>query len=257
MELTASDALAGLPSGLRDDLLNAFGEIVSNYRERRWEPSELNGGKLCEAVFTVVDGYLAGDKYPPRATKPSRFPQACLALEQKYAGVPESRSPRVLIPRVLIGLYDIRNNRGVGHAGADVDPNPMDAMFVLHASKWLVAELVRLLHALSTDEASEIVDVLVERELPWVWTDGDKKRLLRLGLTWKQQTLVMLLTETGEVAEDDLRGWLDHPSATNFRKNVLRALHKVRQVEYDSDRRTVRLLPPGVAAAEVLVGQSS
>ncbi|MBB3083292.1 hypothetical protein [Geodermatophilus sabuli] len=47
---------------------------------------------------------------------------------------------------MMIGLYDIRNNRGVGHAGADVDPNHMDATVVLYQSKWLVAELVRLLH---------------------------------------------------------------------------------------------------------------
>ena len=253
MGLAPADALSVLPVGLRDDLLDAFREIVTNYREHRWEPSELNGGKLCEAVFTIVDGYLDGGSYPPRAKKPSRFPQACLALEQKYASVPDSRSPRILVPRMMMGLYDIRNNRGVGHAGADVDPNHMDATFVLYASKWLVAELVRLLHTLTTQEATEVVDTLVEREIAWIWSGEGKKRLLRLGMTWKQQTLVMLLPETGEVAEADLFGWLEHRSIASFRKDVLRPLHKLRQIEYDVDSRTVRLLPPGVAAAEALI----
>jgi hypothetical protein len=253
MGLAPADALSVLPSGLRDDLLDAFREIVTNYREHRWEASELNGGKLCEAVFTIVEGYLDSGKHASRAKKPSRFPQACLALEQKYASVPNSRSPRILIPRVMIGLYDIRNNRGVGHSGADVDPNHMDATFVLYASKWLVAELVRLLHTLTTEEAAVVVDALVERENPWIWSEDGKKRLLRLGMTWKQQTLVMLLSETGEVAEDDLFRWLEHPSLPGFRKDVLRPLHKVRQIEYDADTRTVRLLPPGVGAAEALL----
>jgi hypothetical protein len=253
MPLSPADALSNLPAGLRDDLLSAFREIVTNYREHRWEPSELNGGKLCEAVFTIVDGYLDSGNYAPRAKKPPRFPQACLALEQKYASVPNSRSPRILVPRMMVGLYDIRNNRGVGHSGAEVDPNHMDATFVLYASKWLVAELVRLLHTLTTEEAYAIVEALVEREIPWVWSEEDKKRLLRLGMTWKQQTLVMLLTETAEVAEADLLRWLEHPSIGNFRKDVLRPLHKVRQVEYDVDKRMVRLLPPGVAAAEALL----
>jgi hypothetical protein len=154
---------------------------------------------------------------------------------------------------MMVGLYDIRNNRGVGHSGAEVDPNRMDATFVLYASKWLVAELVRLLHTLTTEEATAIVDALVEREIPWVWHEEDKKRLLRLGMTWKQQTLVMLLSEATEVAEADLLQWLEHPNIANFRKDVLRPLHKLRQVEYDVDKRTVRLLPPGVAAAEALL----
>lgn len=257
MGLAPEDAFSVLPSTLRDDLLDAFNEIVKNYREHKWEPSELNGGKLCEAVYTIVVGWLEGGKYPARAKKPNRFPQTCLALEQKYAQVPDSRSPRILIPRMMVGLYDIRNNRGVGHAGADVDPNHMDATVVLYTAKWLVAELVRLLHTLHIDEATALVDGLIEREVAWVWTRGDKKRVLRTGMTWKQQTLVLLLTEAGEVSEADLFRWLEHPGLPSFRKDVLKGLHKARLVEYDVDKRTVVLLPPGVTAAEELVQQEA
>jgi hypothetical protein len=257
MGLAPEDAFSILPSTLRDDLLAAFNDIVQNYREHRWEPSALNGGKLCEAVFTVVKGYLDGGSYPARAKKPRQFPQACWELEKKYAHVPDSRSPRILIPRMMIGLYDIRNNRGVGHAGADVDPNHMDATVVLYTAKWLMAELVRLLHTLHIDEATAIVDGLIEREVAWVWTHDDRKRVLRTGMTWKQQTLVLMLTEAGDVAEADLFRWLEHPGMPSFRKDVLKPLHKARQIDYDTDKRTVRLLPPGVTAAEALVAAKS
>ena len=253
MDLAPEDALSVLPSTLRDDLLTAFNEIVKNFREHKWEPSELNGGKLCEAVFTVTKGWLEGGTYPVRAEKPQRFPQTCWELENRYQHVPNSRSARILIPRMMIGLYDIRNNRGVGHAGAEVDPNHMDATVVLYTAKWLVAELVRLLHTLPIDEATAIVDGLIAREVAWVWTHGDKRRILRPGMTWKQQTLVLLLTETGDVAETDLHSWLEHPKLTDYRRYVLNPLHKARQIEYDKAERTVRLLPPGVTAAEVLV----
>jgi len=253
MGLTPEDAFSVLPSTLRDDVLSAFNEIVKNYREHRWEPSELNGGKLCEAIYTVVVGWLEDGRYPARAKKPSRFPQTCWALEQKYTSVPDSRSARILIPRMMIGLYDIRNNRGVGHAGAEVDPNQMDATVVLYTAKWLMAELVRMLHTLHIDEAATIVDGLIEREVAWVWTHGDKKRLLRTGMSWRQQTLVLLLTEAGDVAEADLFGWLEHPRLANLRQQILKPLHTERLIEYDQEKRTVRLLPPGVAAAEALV----
>ncbi len=257
MSLAPEDAFSVLPTTLRDDLLNAFNEIVKNYRERRWEPSELNGGKLCEAVYTICKGWLEGGTYPARAEKPSRLPNKCWDMESTYQHVPNSRTARILIPRMMMGLYDIRNNRGVGHAGADVDPNHMDATAVLYTSKWLMAELVRLLHTLTTEEATAIVDGLIEREVTWVWTHGDKKRVLRKGLTWKQQTLLLLLTEAGDVAESDLFRWLEHPGLPSFRKDVLKQLHKDRLIEYDANERTVRLLPPGVTAAEGLVAAES
>lgn len=70
-----------------------------------------------------------------------------------------------------------------------------------------------------------------------------------------EPNLVLLLTETGDVAEADLFRWLEHPGLPSFRKDVLKPLRKDRQIEYDTDGRTVRLLPPGVAAAEALVAQ--
>ena len=185
MGLTPRDAFTVLPMTLRDDLLSAFNEIVTNYRERKWEPSELNGGKLCEAVYTICKGWLDGGIYPARAEKPSRFPETCWAIMNTYQQVPNSRSARILIPRMMLGLYDIRNNRGVGHAGAEVDPNHMDATAVLYNSKWLMAELLRLLHALSTEDATAIVDGFIEREVALVWTNGDKKRVIRTGMPWK------------------------------------------------------------------------
>ncbi len=253
MSLAVEKALSDLPEGLRSDLVSAYNEVVNNYRERRWEPSELNGGKLCEAVFTVAKGFLEGGKYPERATKPRRFPHACLALEEKYQAVPNSRSPRILIPRMMLGLYDVRNNRGVGHAGGDVSPNQMDATAVLYLSKWLVAELVRLLHDLPTAEAEAVVESLIEREVEIVWRHESKRRVLRTDLTRKQEVLLLLLSVSGSVAERDLFSWLEVTSPGAFRRDVLRSMHRDRWIEYDETDRSVRLLPPGVERAEAIV----
>lgn len=255
MGLAPDAAFASLPASLRTELLDAFNDIVKNYREHRWEPSELNGGKLCEVVYTICVGWLEGGAYPDRAKKPPRFPDECWNLASRYSQVPGSRSPRILIPRMMMGLYDIRNNRGVGHAGAEVNPNHMDATLVVATAKWLMAELVRLLHALPTEDASAIVEALTERELPWVWTRGDTKRILRTGLTYKQQTLVLLLADVHGTSEDDLVRWLEHPRPTDFRRKVLKPLHAERLIEYDQQKATAWLLPPGTTAAEELLAK--
>jgi hypothetical protein len=247
MTLTPADAFAAIPKGLRDDLIGAFNEIVNNYEQRRWEPASLNGGKLCEAAYTIVRGVADGGSYRERASKPRNMVEACKKLENEPG---DQRAVRIQIPRMLVALYEIRNNRGVGHAGGDVDPNEMDATVVLYMSKWIMADLVRVLHTLTTDEAAEIVDALIERQVALVWRAGEKKRVLRTGLTQKENTLLLLLSEIGEVFEVDLVRWIEQKNVSRYRGNVLRPGHKDRLWEYDEVARTLRLLPPGIAAAE-------
>jgi len=252
--VSVASALSAIPVGLSTDLLDAFNEIVNNYREHRWEPSELNGGKMCEAAYSIIVGYLDGGNYPARASKQGNFPNACLALEKNYPAS-ANRSPRILIPRMMIGLYDIRNNRGVGHAGGEVSPNLMDATAVLYTSKWLMCELVRLLHSCSVKDAEEVVDALIQREVSLVWSSGDVKRTLDPSMTWKEQTLLLLLSTPGPTKESDLFNWLEHGSLNNYRRWVLKPMHDARLIDWNRGPGDVRLLPPGVTAAENLVSR--
>jgi len=90
-----ASVFGSLPPSLRDELLDAFNQIVKNYRERRWEPAELNGGKLSEVAYTILKGYADG-KYPAKAKKPSNMVDACKRLETEAAHAP--RSIRIQIP---------------------------------------------------------------------------------------------------------------------------------------------------------------
>lgn len=139
--------LAGIPTELRDPLLQCYREIVANFLEHRWEPSELNGGKFCEVVHTILDGALSGS-FPTKPSKPRNMVDACRALEQVTADATRigDKSLRIFIPRMLPILYDIRNNRGVGHVGGDVDPNFLDATAVHTMASWVLSELVRIFH---------------------------------------------------------------------------------------------------------------
>lgn len=111
LSLAPASALSPVPAGLRDPLLDAFREIVRNFREERWEPSELNGGKLCEVTYTILRGYIDGS-YASGPSKPQNMVDACRALEREPSSLP--RSIRIQIPRILMGLYEIRSNPGRG-----------------------------------------------------------------------------------------------------------------------------------------------
>src|ERR1700733_11693010 len=109
--MNIDSAFSTLPAGLRDPLLAEYRSVIQNYLEHRWSPSELSGGRFCEIVYTILEGHAKG-KYADKPSKPKNFPEACKKLE---SGTEPIQSFRVLIPRTPPALYDIKNNRGVGH----------------------------------------------------------------------------------------------------------------------------------------------
>jgi hypothetical protein len=234
--------LAGLPPVLRDELLKTYRQVLSNYRDGRWEPSELNGGKFCEAVYSIIDGALKGT-FPAKASKPTNMLASCQALEQVPANPARAgdRSLRVLIPRMLPVLYEVRNNRGVGHVGGDVDPNHMDAEAVQSMASWVMAELVRIFHKVPTRGAQDAVDALVERKTPDIWEVEGVKRVLDPKMTAKNQVLMLLHNHsTAWATATDLLTWVEYSNGSAFRRSVLTPLHKERLIEFDSKQDRAR-----------------
>jgi len=243
MALEPKTLLRDIPKGLRDPLFAAFQSIEKHYREMRWEPSELNGGKLCEVVYSILKGHV-DSRFPFKPSKPKNMVDACKNLEQANGAI-FSRSVRIEIPRMLIALYEIRNNRGVGHVGGDVDPNHMDAVVVVNMAKWIFAELIRLFHGVTTEEASKAVDCIIEREIPLVWEVGEVKRILNPSLAMKDKMLALLYTCVGPVKESDLVAWTEHSNSAVFRRDVLKKAHKAKLIEYDQKKKEVQLSPLG------------
>ena len=239
--------LNSIPNNFEDELFAKYREIERNFRERRWEPAELNGGKLCEVAYSILKGHVEGH-FPSKPTKPSNFRQACLDLER--ANPSFGRSVRLLIPSILIPLYDIRNNRSVGHIGGDVDPNHMDSVCVLHMSKWVVSELIRLFYGVSIDDAQNLVEAISERQMPLVWQTGARRRVLATNLTMLEKTLILLYSSAEPIAEADLVADLEHSNATVYRRDILRKAHKNRLLEYSASNKLVSISPLGSKRVE-------
>jgi hypothetical protein len=247
MTLDASTALTNVPAGLRQELLDEFQKITKNYRERRWEPAELDGGRFSEVAYCILAGYLNGGKYAPKATKPDRFEQACRQLANAGAAYP--KSARVIVPRVLVSLYDIRNNRGVSHVGAEVSANHMDAELVLHAAQWVMAEFVRMFHGTDVKTATDIVDSLVERTVPLIWEVNGARRILETCMSLADGTLLLLHASAKKLDESQLARDLEQDRLANYRR-VLKRLHAARMIEYDTASGRVTISPLGIKAVE-------
>jgi predicted transcriptional regulator len=242
-------ALSAVPDALRKPLLTEYQRIIQNYLERNWIASELSGGRFAEIVYTILDGHATGS-YPPKPSKPADMVAACKKLE-KNTHAP--RSFRILIPRLLPVLYEVRNNRDVGHVGGDVNSNFMDASAVVAMVKWTLGELIRVFHSLDTAEAQQITDALAERTIPILWKHNKKVRILNNKLPWREQILLIASDAKSSVTLDELMTSLDSTNKAYLTK-IITKLYDERLLEFDKGAAEVKITPKGSQAAEKLIG---
>ncbi len=242
-------ALSGLPTLFRSKLVASYIALKSATAEMRYDSAGLNAGKFCEIAIRLLQQVVLGT-YIPFGTKISNFADECRKIITASAPkVPESL--RVLVPRALVFVYSVRNKRGVGHVGGDVDANSIDAATMARVTDWVVCELIRVFHALSLEEAQDLVDSISVRQIPSVWEVGGKKRVLVKGLTAKKKTLLLLYSEpSSAVLAEDLCSWVEYSTLALFRRDVLRPLHADRLIEFDDKVNTVHLSPTGSAEVE-------
>ena len=224
--------------------MEEFNKILRNFRERRWEPTELNGGKLCEVVYSILSGHVDGS-FPASPSKPRNMYDACKQLEQASA----PRSIRIQIPRMLIALYEIRNNRGVGHVGGDVDPNQQDGTVVVAMSQWIMAELVRVFHNVDLVTAAAAVETLVQRTTPLIWEVHGSLRVLNPALSARDKSLVILYS-AGAMTAGTLAAAIEYTNLSRFRNSVIRKAHAEKLLNFDPQTDEIVLSPLGVRHVE-------
>lgn len=215
-----------LPSSLVAELLGAYQDLKENYYLSKFRPNEVEGGRFAEAVFRILEQHSFGSH--TLIGKQLDTDKLIKRLENiPFRNQPESI--RLHIPRTLRVIYDIRNKRDAAHLADGIDPNSQDATFVVAACDWVLAELVRLYHSVSPQEAQNIVNNIVERKSLVVQDfDGFLKTL---NPSWgPQERVLVTLYQRGKngatVAE--LTSWLK-PSQ---RANIQRTL---RQLEHEHD----------------------
>ncbi len=231
------------PPELADALLNAYKEIEENYSLEKWKATEVDAGQFVEAARRILEFELQGGQYTPLDKAISKFNDGVLKQYEQAAG---DESFRMLIPRVLFGVYAVRNKRGAGHL-AGVSPNTMDATLVLGNVKWVLAELVRLAAGLKPEETQRLIDEIVARKLEILWKHEDITRILDTGLKAHEQVLVLLYDRAPQTVEE-LRRAIEYQNPARFRK-ILSGLHADRLIELLPNN-TCLIIPPGVQQAE-------
>jgi hypothetical protein len=210
---------AGIPSSLVNELLEAYSEAKRRYHLGDLRPNIVEGGRFSEAALRVLQWATNSGNFTPVG---QRLPGIPTVIDTLRLTTGFDDSLRLHIPRVLQGIYEIRNNRNGPHLGA-IDVNRMDATLVIHDMDWVLAELVRLYHNVSPDVAQGLVDDLVAKEIPAMQIFDGYPRILK-DLSQPDHILVLLYWRgSAGVTRPELTGWLPTKSAkSNLSGNLKR-----------------------------------
>jgi len=242
-------ALANVSSLFRAKIIQAYLELKRNCSEHRYEAAGLSTGKYCEVIIRLLQQIVLGT-YTAFGKHISNFTDECQKLIQAPA-IAGNESERIVIPRALAYLYTMRNKRGIGHVGGDIDANAIDSATMARAADWVMCELIRINHGLSLEEAQDIVDGISIRQLPTVWEVAGKKRVLKDGLKTKDQALLLLYScVESAVLVEDLCSWVEYSNPHVFKNKVVAELHKARLIEHDKETDSVFLSPKGADYVE-------
>ena len=233
------------PEALVDALYNSYKEVERNFQLSNWKLTELDAGHFVEVALRILEQKLLGT-HTPLSTSFGSFNQSTLT---KFENTQGHESYRLLIPRTLFSVYCIRNKRGVGHIG-EVSPNKLDATYIIYATKWVMAELLRLVSPLSPEEASNIIHRVIERKVEAIWDDGDSFMILNPKMKTQDKILITLYKKDN-ICDIDLQRATEYKNTTGFRK-ILINLKKERLIDYTVDKRC-KLSPLGSRRAEELL----
>lgn len=243
---------ASIPDDIRERLNKHYHEIKHNFALRKFEPSELNGGKFCEDVFRILEWHSnnAG-KFTPYGRQIKNFKRSVRDFENMSS---LDDSVRFHIPDVLCAIYNVRNKRGVSHSPGVIDPNFMDATLVASCVDWVMAELVRLFHNVSVEEAKNMVESVVTKQIPLIWRIEDRTRVISppgATLSYDKKVLVVLYSHHPEpITVDDLFLWTRHSNKSVFRNKLLGKLDHSDMIDVEPGTDLVRLSLLGVSHVE-------
>lgn len=238
----------GVPAVLVDELLEAYVEAKRRYFLGDHRPQEVEGGRFSEAVFRVLQ-HLSGKSVTPLG---KTLPKVDQLLQQLEGAVGQSDSVRLHIPRTLKLIYDIRNKRDAAHLQDGIDPNLQDATLVVGNMDWVLAELVRLHHGVSADQAQRIIEDLVTKEVPVV-QEIDGQPVILADLQPRDQALLMLY-RAGAVGAtfDEVAGWLRvSPTNRGNLKKRLAALDAQRLILHHPGSGRYHVTDKGITEVQV------
>ncbi len=237
------------PTVLVDDVIDNYLEVKEKFYLREYRETSLYGGRYAEDLIRILQHITTGN-FTPLGTSLGGFHNIVVRLN----GLPNGSyhdSIRLYIPKALDILYDIRNNRNVGHPSGDIDENYSDAVLSLSLSSWTLVELLRLYYVGDINQAQQLVNELVRIRVPLIQDFDGYLRVLDPKLPLRKKIIGLLLHRSAEgISKSDLCSYLKHNHPPNNVGRSLTSLVRSALVHFDEVAKLYYITDAGTTWAE-------
>ena len=242
MPLTSPQLITELSAIIDPSLAKSAVEDYVGMQQRflvgDWKPTELDGGRLCEAIARCIHQLDIG------SVTHSKLPgEICDRLENETVSHILAVKDRHHIAKVIRVLYKFRSDRGAVHISPFYSANELDSVLVLHVGKWLFSEFLRLAWNKDRKIIAETIQRIVRLEHSLIHELDGKPLVLATNITAKEEILLQLNHATGNCLSRNIIRDLVHQKPANISVAISRML-KDKEIR-TADNGDIVLTPTG------------
>ena len=231
-------------------IASSFRDVEEAIALSHWMSAGVSVGHFVEAIRRLIELRLNG-AYTPIDKSLSSLNSSTLSKYEQASG---DDGYRIHIPRILYGIYGIRNKRGFGHLSLEV-ASKVDAVLMMESIRWVISEVLRIESKKTIEDTDQLTLKITERRIPLVWNVGSVSRILKTNFSLKEQILILLYQDQRQSTLASLAQATE--GKIPYVKRTLRTLHSSRLLEYNETLDAVHLSPAGNEAAEKLLKMHS
>ena len=225
-------------SYLASSIIDCYIDMQQRFLAGDWKPAELDGGRFCEVIaraFLQLDtGRVDHRKLPGKVRE---------ALFDKQIPHRMKAKDRHHLTQVIKTVYGFRSDRGAVHISADYTANYADSTLVIHNSKWLLAEFLRLAWTNDENVVAETISQIVQLEHSLIHELDGKPLVLARDIAATEEVLLLLYhAMNNQLSREELRSHASGQTPQNVAVAISR-LMKAKEVRTAGDR--VALTPVG------------
>ena len=174
---------------LAKGIVDSYVEVQQRFLAGDWKPAELDGGRLCEAVARAL--YQLDSGTVTHSQLPSELSGKIEDTENKR---PHNLAAgdRHHLCRAIGLVYKFRSSRGPVHISPVYTANYMDSMLVLHASKWIFADFLRLAWKRDQHVIAETIAQVVQLQHTLIHELDGKPLVLQPGIPAREEILLLI-----------------------------------------------------------------
>lgn len=181
-------------------IVDSYIEMEQRFFAGDWQPAELDGGRLCEAISRAL--YQLDCSYVMHTELPGKLCDWLEDFSNKRTHNLAETDRRHFCKAIRL-VYKFRSDRGAVHISPDYTANEMDSVLMLHVGKWMFAEFLRLAWNKDRRIIAETIADIIQLEHPVIHEVDGTPLVLDHKVSAPEEVLMLLSHADGHKLQKD------------------------------------------------------